>query len=55
MVRRGCFRAVVGLQVAYLHALTESEFTHIRGTFPLVPAPVKAAALAAFRVAAADN
>jgi hypothetical protein len=34
---------------AHLSALTEPEFTHILSTFPLVPAPVKAAALAAFR------
>ena len=30
-------------------ALPEPEFTHILSTFPLVPAPVKAAALTAFR------
>ncbi len=34
-----------------LHGLTESEFTHILGTIPLVPALVKAAALEAFRAA----
>jgi|GEM_PF-4913873 len=32
-----------------LQALTEPEFTHILSTFPLVPASVKAATLAAFR------
>jgi len=30
-------------------ALTAPEFTHLLSPFPLVPAPVKAAALAAFR------
>lgn len=30
-------------------ALPEPEFTHILSLFPLVPAPVKAAALTAFR------
>jgi hypothetical protein len=37
------------LAAAHLYALTEPEFTHILSTFPLVPAPVKSAALAAFR------
>jgi hypothetical protein len=33
---------------AHLYALTAPEFTHLLSTFPLGPAPVKAAALAAF-------
>ena len=32
-------------------ALPDPEFTHLLGTFPLVPASVNAAALAAFRAA----
>ena len=35
--------------LAECHAPADSEFTHIVGTFRLVPAPVKSAALAAFR------
>jgi hypothetical protein len=35
--------------VAHLCGLTESEFTHILGTFPLVEPGVTAAALEAFR------
>lgn len=37
-----------GIGFDCLYGLTESEFTHIPGTFPLVAVPVKAAALAAF-------
>ena len=39
----GCSRSA-----AHLYALTAPEFTHLLSPFPLVPAPVKAAALAAF-------
>ena len=49
MVWRACFRAVIDAQAAHLSALTEPEFGHILSTFPLVSAPVKTAALAAFR------
>jgi hypothetical protein len=35
--------------VAHLYGLTESEFAHILGTFPLVSADIKAGALAAYR------
>jgi hypothetical protein len=42
-------RAEIDARVAHLYGLTESEFTHILGTFPLVAEPVKAAALKAFR------
>lgn len=31
------------------NSLTEPEFTHLLSTFPLVPEPVKAAAVATFR------
>ena len=37
------------MAAAHLYALTEPEFTHLLSTCPLVPAPVKVAALAAFR------
>jgi hypothetical protein len=33
---------------AHFYALTDFAFAHILGTFPLVPEPVKAAALLAF-------
>ena len=46
---RAKLRAEIDAQVAHLYALTEPEFTHILSTFPLVPAPVKAAALAEYR------
>lgn len=46
---RACLRAEIDSQVAHLYALTEPEFAHILTTFPLVPAPVNSAALAAFR------
>ena len=49
MVWRARLRAEIDAQVAHLYALTEPEFTHILSTFPLVPAPVKAAAVVAFR------
>jgi len=35
--------------VAHLYGLTEAEFTHILGTFPLVAEPVKVAAQNAYR------
>ena len=35
--------------VAHLYGLTESEFAHVLTTFPLVPEPVKIAALNAYR------
>ena len=46
---RAKLRAELDGLVAHLYGLTEAEFTHILGTFPLVAQPVKAAALAAFR------
>ncbi len=47
--RRAKLRAEIDAQVAHLYGLTEPEFTHILGNFPLVPVETKAAALAAFR------
>ena len=35
--------------VAHLYNLTEAEFVHILGTFPLVAQEVKDAALAAYK------
>jgi len=35
--------------VAHLYGLSEEEFTHILGTFPLVAEPVKVAAHNAYR------
>ena len=35
--------------IAHLYGLTESEFTHVLSTFPLVPDPVKLAAQNAYR------
>jgi hypothetical protein len=47
--KRAQLRAeLVGL-TAHLYGLTEEEFTHILGTFPLVPDPVKVAAHNAYR------
>lgn len=46
---RACLRAEIDAQVAHLYALTEPEFTHILGTFPLVAEETKSAALEAFR------
>jgi hypothetical protein len=34
--------------VAKLYGLSPQEFAHILGTFPLIPLPVRDAALAAF-------
>lgn len=45
---RARLRAELDGLVAHLYGLTESEFAHILGTFPLVPQPVKAAAQAAY-------
>lgn len=42
-------RAELDGLVAHLYGLTESEFAHILGTFPLVAEPVKVAALNAYR------
>ena len=47
--KRAKLRAELDGLIAHLYALTESEFTHILNTFPLVPEPVKMAAQNAYR------
>jgi hypothetical protein len=42
-------RAELDAMVAHLYELTEAEFTHILGAFPLVAQPAKDAALAEYR------
>ena len=42
-------RAELDGLVAHLYGLTEAEFAHVLSTFPLVPEPVKIAALNAYR------
>ena len=46
---RAKLRAELDGLVAHLYGLTEAEFAHILGTFPLVPQPVKVAAQNAYR------
>ncbi len=46
---RARLRAELDGLVAHLYGLTEAEFAHILGTFPLVAEPVKIAALNAWR------
>jgi hypothetical protein len=46
---RAQLRAELDGLVAHLYGLSEAEFAHILGTFPLVPEPVKVAALNAWR------
>jgi Putative DNA-binding domain len=46
---RAALRAELDGRVAHLYGLSESEFTHILDTFPLVARPVKDAALQAYR------
>ncbi len=48
-VERGQLRAELDGLIAHVYGLTEAEFTHILGTFPLVPEPVKVAAHNAYR------
>jgi len=48
-VERARLRAEIDGMVAHLYGLTEAEFTHILGTFPLVAEPVKVAAQNAYR------
>lgn len=48
-VERARLRAEIDGMVAHLYELTEAEFTHILGTFPLVSEDVKSAALQAYR------
>ncbi len=46
---RAKLRAELDGLVAHLYGLTEAEFAHILGTFPLVPQPVKVATQNAYR------
>ncbi|MDO9353016.1 MAG: hypothetical protein Q7T55_04945, partial [Solirubrobacteraceae bacterium] len=46
---RAKLRAELDGLVAHLYGLSEEEFAHILKTFPLVPDPVKVAALNAWR------
>jgi hypothetical protein len=46
---RAKLRAELDGLVAHLYGLTEAEFAHILGTFPLVPEPTKIAALNVWR------
>ena len=46
---RARLRAELDGLVAYLYGLSEAEFLHILGTFPLVAEPIKVAALKAWR------
>ncbi len=48
-IERGRLRAELDGLIAHLYGLTEAEFSHILGTFPLVPDPIKVAAQNAFR------
>jgi hypothetical protein len=48
-VEHGKLRAELDGLIAHLYGLTEEQFAHILSTFPLVPEPVKAAALYAYR------
>jgi hypothetical protein len=47
-VERARLRAEIDALVAHVYGLSEAEFAHVLGTFPLVSAEVKAAALAAY-------
>lgn len=49
VAERARLRAEIDGMVAHLYGLTEDDFTHILGTFPLVGEAVKAAALQAYR------
>jgi hypothetical protein len=49
---RARLRAELDGLVAHLYGLTEDEFTHILGTFPLVKQEVRDAALEAYRALA---
>ncbi len=46
---RARLRAELDGLIAHLYGLTEVEFAHVLSTFPLVPEPVKIAALNAYR------
>lgn len=44
--------AAMDLRTAHLYVLTEADFAHIPGTFPLVAQEVRDAAMAAYRAGA---
>ena len=46
---RARLRAEIDGMVAHLYGLTEADFIHILGTFPLIPEPVKVAVQNAYR------
>jgi hypothetical protein len=46
---RAKLRAELDGLIAHLYGLTDDEFAHILKTFPLVPEPVRSAALDAYR------
>ena len=48
-VERGKLRAELDGMIAHLYGLTEKEFAYILTTFPIVPEPVKVAAINAYR------
>ncbi len=48
-IERGRLRAELDGLIAHLYGLTEAEFAHVLSTFPLIPEPVKVAALNAYR------
>ncbi len=48
-VERARLRAELDGLIAHIYGLTEAEFAHILGAFPLVAEPVKIAALNAYR------
>jgi Alw26I/Eco31I/Esp3I family type II restriction m6 adenine DNA methyltransferase len=48
-VERGKLRAELDGMIAHLYGLTEEEFAYILTTFPIVPEPVKVAAINAYR------
>ncbi len=49
---RAQLRAEIDGLVAHLYGLTEEEFAHVLGTFPVVPEPVREAARNAYRAVA---
>ncbi|MGA1285857.1 MAG: hypothetical protein ACO34J_17630 [Prochlorothrix sp.] len=48
-VQRAQLRAELDGLIAHLYGLSEPEFAHILSTFPIVPDPIKQAALNAYR------
>ena len=52
LLERARLRAELDGIIAHIYGLSEAEFAHVLGTFPLVDAGVKAAALEAYRAVA---